>query len=42
MDLTIEGEVKHVNNFNSSFDASKGVKRHTRLCILLISYVKGV
>ena len=39
--IPVRGEVKHVNNFDSSFEARKGVQRHTQLCKLLISYVKG-
>lgn len=39
--IPVKCEVKHVNNFDSSFEARKGVQRHTQLCKPLISYVKG-
>ena len=40
--IPAKGEVKHVNTFDSSFDARKRHSKTPRLCIPLISYVKGV
>ena len=38
----VKGEVKHVSYFDYSFDARQRRSKTPRLCIPLISYVKGV